>query len=47
MTEIGIVLEEIRFISRRLKMGQTEKAKTAVSHIGSKASSFLSLTARF
>ncbi|MDI5788058.1 hypothetical protein PO124_05035 [Bacillus licheniformis] len=47
MTEIGIVLEEIRFISRRLKNGPNRKGQTAVSHIGSKASSFLSLTARF
>lgn len=38
MTEIGIVLEEIRFISRRLKKwAKPKKAKTAVSHIGSKS----------
>ncbi|MCY8268065.1 aldehyde dehydrogenase family protein, partial [Bacillus haynesii] len=38
MTEIGIVLEEVRFISRRLKKwAKPKKAKTAVSHIGSKS----------
>ncbi|MGN9866993.1 aldehyde dehydrogenase [Bacillus swezeyi] len=38
MTEIGIVLEEIRFISKRLKKwAKPKKAKTALSHIGSKS----------
>lgn len=42
-TEIGIVLEEISFVMKRLrKWSKPKRVKTPLTHLGSKASSSLS-----